>query len=146
MNSATANRHEPTVREIIEAARSAPAPARGTWACSLATSLILWASFTPADLGWLGWIALTPLILLIRIERPTRFMYPVVYAAGLVWSLASLQWMRLGDPSMYIAWAALAVYVAMYFPVFVAVSRGAVHRFGLPLLIGRPWRCFRGRV
>ncbi|MDA1163516.1 MAG: apolipoprotein N-acyltransferase [Planctomycetota bacterium] len=138
MNPASAKRHELTVREIIEAARSAPAPVRGAVACSLTTAVLLWSSFTPLDWGWLGWIALSPLILLVRLERPTRFMYPVVYASGLVWSLATLQWMRLGDPSMYIAWAVLSIYVALYFPVCLAISRGAVHRFGLPLLLTVP--------
>lgn len=138
MNPASAKRHEPTIREIIEAARSAPAPVRGAVVCSLMTTVLLWGSFTPLDWGWLGWIALAPMILLVRLDRPTRFMYPVLYVSGLVWSLATLQWMRLGDPAMYIAWAALAVYVAMYFPVSVAISRGAVHRFGTPLLITVP--------
>lgn len=138
MNPASAKRHEPTVREIIEAARSAPASASGAVVCSFATTTLLWSSFTPLDWGWLGWIALSPMILLVRLERPTRFMYPILYASGLVWSLATLQWMRLGDPSMYIAWAALSIYVAMYFPVCVAISRGAVHQFGLPMLITVP--------
>jgi len=129
---------EPSVRDIIEAARSSHAPARGAVVCSMTTSLLLWAAFTPVDFGWLGWIALAPLILLIRTRQPTRAMYRIVYASGLAWSLATLQWMRLGDPAMYIAWAALGVYVAMYFPVFVAVSRSAVHRFGVPLTIAAP--------
>ena len=138
MNPASAKRHEPTVREIIEAARSAPASFLGATACSLTTATLLWGSFTPLDWGWLGWIALSPMILLVRLERPTRFMYPMLYASGLIWSLVTLQWMRLGDPSMYIAWAALSIYVALYFPVCVAISRGAVHRFGLPLLVTVP--------
>lgn len=138
MNPASAKRHEPTVREIIEAARSAPAPVLGAVVCSIATTVLLWASFTPLDWGWLGWVALSPLLLLVRLERPTRHMYPVVYLSGLVWSLATLQWMRLGDPSMYIAWAALAVYVALYFPVCLAIARGAVHRAGVPMLLAVP--------
>jgi apolipoprotein N-acyltransferase len=138
MNPASAKRHEPTVREIIEAARSAPASVRGAIACSLTTAALLWGSFTPLDWGWLGWIALSPMILLVRLDRPTRFMYPMLYASGLIWSLATLQWMRLGDPAMYIPWVVLSIYVAMYFPVCIAISRGAVHRFGLPLLITVP--------
>jgi apolipoprotein N-acyltransferase len=46
--------------------------------------------------------------------------------------------MRLGDPSMYIAWGALAIYCALYFPVFVACCRVAVHRFSVPLTIAAP--------
>ena len=57
--------------------------------------------------------------------------------------LATLQWMRLGDPSMYLAWIALSVYMALYFPLFVSVSRVAVTRFHVPLVIFK-WRekCF----
>lgn len=129
---------DPSVREIIESARASHAPLRGAVVCSLTTSVLLWAAFTPVDFGWLGWVALAPLMLLIRIRQPTRAMYRTVYLSGLAWSLATLQWMRLGDPTMYIAWAALAVYVAMYFPVFVAVSRSAVHRFGVPMTLAAP--------
>jgi apolipoprotein N-acyltransferase len=39
---------------------------------------------------------------------------------------------------MYVAWAALAIYVGLYFPVFVATSRVAVHRFSVPLTIAVP--------
>jgi len=127
-----------SVRDIIESARSSPATWRGAAGCSLATAGMLWASFTPLDFGWLAWVALVPLIQLIRIARPTRAMYGLVYVAGLAWSLTTLQWMRLGDPSMYPAWIALAVYMAMYFPAFVAVSRIAVHRFSLPLTLAVP--------
>lgn len=129
---------EPSVRSIIEAASTSRAPARGALVCSMATSVALWAAFTPVDAGWLGWLALAPLMLLIRIQQPTRWMYRITYASGLAWSLVTLQWMRLGDPAMYLAWVALAVYVAMYFPVFVAVSRSAVHRFGIPITIAAP--------
>lgn len=129
---------EQSVRELIDSARTAPAGVLGGVACSFATAGLLWASFTPVDFGPLAWVALVPLLLLVRIERPTRLMYPAVYVAGLVWSVFTLQWMRLGDPSMYVALAALSLYVAMYFPAFVALARTAVHRFGIPLLISVP--------
>ncbi|MHC4875883.1 MAG: apolipoprotein N-acyltransferase [Planctomycetota bacterium] len=127
-----------SVRELIETARSAPAGILGGAACSFATAGLLWSSFTPVDFGWLAWAALVPLLLLVRIERPTRLMYPAIYLGGLVWSVFTLQWMRLGDPSMYVALAALSVYVAMYFPAFVAVARAAVHRLSIPFLVAVP--------
>lgn len=134
----TQRRYEPTVREIVEKARATPASSRGAWCVSLATSVLLWASFTPLDWGWLGWIALAPLCLLIRLPKPTRAMYRVAFAAGLAWSLPTLQWMRLGDVSMYPAWFALAFYLALYFPVFIGTSRVAVQRLRLPLVVAVP--------
>lgn len=135
---ASAPSREQSVRELIDSARTAPAGVLGGVVCSFATAGLLWASFTPLDFGPLAWVALVPLLLLVRVDRPTRLMYPVVYVAGLVWSVFTLQWMRLGDPSMYVALAALSLYVAMYFPAFVALARTAVHRLGIPLLISVP--------
>lgn len=130
--------HEPTVLEIVEKARSAPLKTRGAWITAFTSAVLLWASFTPLDWGWLGWLALTPMCLLVRIERPTRAMYRILYASGFVWSLTTFQWMRYGDASMYPALVALSVYIAFYFPVFVGLSRAAVHRLGLPLLVAVP--------
>ncbi|MCH7987985.1 MAG: apolipoprotein N-acyltransferase [Planctomycetes bacterium] len=126
---------DPVVKALIAKARKAPirSPMRAAWALSGMSVVLLWASFTPLDWGPLAWIALVPLVLLVRLQRPTRWMYGTVSLCGLLYTLATLQWMRLGDPSMYVAWVLLAVYVAIYFPVFVALSRVAVHRFALPL-------------
>lgn len=128
------------MEQIIAAARAKPesAPARGAWLLSVLTAVMLWAAFTPLDWGPLGWIALVPLILLIRIEKRTRWMYAGIYFAGLVNALASLQWMRLGHVTMYTAWIALSVYIAFYFPVFVLLSRVAVHRFAVPMTFAVP--------
>lgn len=137
--SSTTQRHyEPTVREIVEKARATPAGSRGAWAVAITTSVLLYASFTPLDWGWLAWLSLAPLCLLIRSSKPTRAMYRVTFAAGLLWSLPTLQWMRLGDVAMYPAWFSLSVYLALYFPVFVGLSRAAVHRLKVPLVVAVP--------
>jgi len=129
---------EPTVQEIIASARTAPASAGGVWLLSGLTAVLLWASFTPLDWGPLGWICLVPLILLVRLKKPTRWMYRAIYACGLLNTLVTLQWMRLGDRSMYPAWIALAIYTAVYFPLFVGLARVAVHRFSAPLIFAVP--------
>lgn len=134
----TQRRYEPTVREIVEKARAVPAGSKGAWLVSITTSVLLYASFTPLDWGWLAWLSLAPLCLLIRLPKPTRAMYRVTFTAGLVWSLPTLQWMRLGDAAMYPAWLALAVYLACYFPVFVGLSRTAVQRLHVPLVVAVP--------
>ena len=137
----TSERKKPvdrSVDEIIDAARAAGPPVRGALLLSLMTAIPLWAAFTPLDLGPLAWVALVPLVMLVRMPQPSRRMYPVVYLGGLVFWLVTLQWMRLGDVWMYPAWLALAAYVALYFPLFVGLSRVAVHRWGAPLTLAVP--------
>ena len=131
---------DPAVQRIIATAREVDRrlPARGAWLLGGMTALLLWASFTPLDWGPLGWLALVPLIQLVRISRPTRWMYRAVYLTGLLFWLATFQWMRLGDPTMVPAWAALAIYLAVYFPLFLLLCRTAVHRFSLPLTLAVP--------
>ena len=131
-------KREPTVKEIIASARSAPAPVGGAWLMSGLTAALMWASFTPLDCGPVGWICLVPLIALIRIRRRTRWMYTAVYVSALAYTVLTLQWMRLGDAWMYPAWIALSIYMAFYFPLFVALSRMAVHRFSVPLIAAVP--------
>ena len=129
---------EPTAREIISQARTAPAPAKGALMVSGATALLTWAAFTPLDWGPLGWVCLVPVLLLVRLPRPTRWMYRALYGASFAGSLLTLQWMRLGDATMYPAWFALSIYTAMYLPVFVAVARVAVQRLQVPLVVAVP--------
>ncbi|HUG91350.1 MAG TPA: apolipoprotein N-acyltransferase [Planctomycetaceae bacterium] len=131
---------ERTVEQIIDRARSRPArpPARGAWLLSGLTAVLLWASFTPLDWAPLGFAALVPLILLVRLPQPTAWMYRAVYVTGLAGTLAMLQWMRLGHPMMYLALLALSLYMAAYFPVFVGLCRAAVHRLSVPLTLAVP--------
>lgn len=126
------------IQNIINTARTSPAPALGAWLLSGFTALMMWASFTPLDFGPLGWVCLIPVLLLVRIPRKTRLMYTAIYSSGFLFTLSAFQWMRLGDPSMYVAWVALAIYVACYFPVFVLLTRTAVHRFHIPLPAAAP--------
>ncbi|QDT30568.1 Apolipoprotein N-acyltransferase [Gimesia panareensis] len=126
------------IQRIINTARTSPAPAWGAWALSGLSAGLMWASFTPVDFGPLGWVCLIPLLLLVRLPRPTRLMYTATYCGGLLFAIPTLQWMRLGDATMYVAWIALAFYLAFYFPVFVFLTRTAVHRFHVPLPAAAP--------
>lgn len=133
-----ARRPDPTPREIIEAARNAPATARGAAMLCFFSGIALWAAFPPLDFGPLGWVALVPLVMLTRIERPTRLMYRMAYFGGLVFWVPALQWMRLGDPTMYVAWGLLAGYLAMYFPAFVWIVRRARQQYAVPIVVSVP--------
>jgi apolipoprotein N-acyltransferase len=127
-----------TPQEIITSARNAPPATKGAVIASGLTALLMWCAFTPLDFGPLAWLCLVPLLLLVRIERPVQQMYLAVYGGGLVFWIATLQWMRLGDSTMYLAWLALSAYLALYFPLFVGLARTAVWRLRVPLTITAP--------
>ena len=131
---------EPTVQEIIASARKRPnlPPARGAWIVSGLTAVLLWASFMPLDWSPLAWVALVPLLLLVRIPQRTRWMYVVVFCAGFATMAASLQWMRFGHVTMYSAWLLLAIYCGLYLPLFIGISRVAVHRLRVPFTVTVP--------
>jgi apolipoprotein N-acyltransferase len=131
---------EPSVHSIIRAARSVTAPvsSRRVWIAAGCCGLLLWASFPPLDWGPLGWIALVPLLLFVRpAQRPPRAIL-ATYVTAFVSQLFIVQWLRYGDPSMYLAMFACAVYFACYFPAFLLLCRGAVHRLRVPLVIAAP--------
>lgn len=127
-----------TVWQLISQPRTNRAKARGALWLSLGSALLLWASFTPLDFGPLAWVALVPLMQLVRLQRPTRAMYRMVYLGGLAFWLTSLQWLRLGHPAMYGALIAASVYFAIYFPLFVGLSRVGYWKLKLPLPIVAP--------
>jgi apolipoprotein N-acyltransferase len=112
---------------------------RSTLGIALVGSLLLWAALPPLALGWLGWIAPVPWLLLVRADMlPGRRSYRALWLAGFVFWLCTLHWLRLPHPAVYLGWLALSAYLAIYLPVFVALSRVAVHRVGVPLWIAAP--------
>ncbi len=129
---------ESPLTEIIASGRSAPAGARAALIASGLTALLLWGSFTPLDFGPLAWLSLVPLLALVRLENPPPRMYGIVFAGGLLFWVMTLQWMRLGHPVMYVAWWALSLYLAIYFPLFVGLARVAVWRLRVPLTLAAP--------
>jgi apolipoprotein N-acyltransferase len=138
------NNSDRSVRDIIASARTvrkqnvARTGVSGALAMSFLSGLLLWLSFTPVNASPLAWIAPLPLLLLVRIETRTHWMYAAIYLGSLISQLAMLQWMRLGDPSMYLAWAALSIYIAFYAVAFVGITRIAVHRWSIPLVACAP--------
>jgi len=133
-----------SAHEIIAAARAvethvaAQAPVRGALGLSLLAAALCWLSFMPVNGSPLAWLAPVPLLLLVRLQQPTRRMYAACYLGGLAFYLPALQWMRLGDPTMYLAWWALAAYLAVSFPIAVWLCRVAVQRWSVPLVFAAP--------
>jgi apolipoprotein N-acyltransferase len=117
-----------------------PAWRRSTFAIALIGSVLMWAAMPPWPLALLGWIAPVPWLLLVCAdELPGRRPYRALYLAGLVYWLLAISWLILPYPMLtWIGWLALSAYLAIYLPLFVGLSRIAVHRFALPLWLAAP--------
>src|SRR5260370_16088412 len=119
-----------------------PAPARSVvLPCLLpafASGALLWMCYHPLSWGWLGWVALVPLLCLVRSERPPRAIYFAAWAGGLLFFVPALQWMRGADTAMYPTWILLAIYCALYFPLAVYLTLALERRTRLPLALTLP--------
>ena len=106
---------------------------------ALASGALLWASYYPLNWGWLAWVALVPLLGMVRAHaRPTRSCMARLLFCGLVFFVLALQWMRVADDRMYALWLALALYCALYFPVAIFFLRFLARRTRLPLVVTLP--------
>ena len=102
-------------------------------------AFLLWAAFPPLDLWPLAWVAPIPWVLLIRRkELSGRRPYAVLTLAGFCFWMAVLHFLRLPHPATSIGWVALSFYFAFYLPVFVGLSRVAVHRLRIPVILAAP--------
>lgn len=107
---------------------------------SLLSMSLLWLCFTPLEFAAAAWISLTPACVLLRTPVLSRRQYAVITVCGWIWALCTLQWMRLGDPTMYPALLAMAFYVGLYIPAFIGVSHRLIrHRFPLWLTVPIVW-------
>ncbi len=113
---------------------------------------LMWLAFPPIDLGWLGWFAPLGWLLLIRRRRLSGSRpYLVLYGIGWIFFGTLFYWIMLPHVMAILGWIALTTYLAFYLPLFVGVSRVAVHRFKVPLVIVAPimWtgvEFFRGHM
>lgn len=101
--------------------------------------LLLWLALPPADWWYLAWIAPIPWLHLIATTRPwTGQDYLGFAAVGFAFWMAALHWLRLPHWATSFGWVALSAYLAWYIPAFILLSRSAVFRLRLPLILAAP--------
>jgi apolipoprotein N-acyltransferase len=121
-------------------ASSPPRPPinRRVFLLALTNAVLLWLCYFPVACGWLVWIALVPLLALIRSSARPRQIYFSAWLGSLTFYLAALQWLRVADPRMYATWIALVVYCSMFFLLTVYLIRFLDRRTSLPLVLTVP--------
>ncbi|MEO6811781.1 MAG: apolipoprotein N-acyltransferase [Isosphaeraceae bacterium] len=119
--------HRPPLRE-----RTHPA------VLAVASALLLWFAFPPADRGYLAWVALAPLFLLVRSTRSRAAVYLGAWLGGLVFWLFAVSWVRLTDPSAWLAWVVMATVLSVWWPAFLLLARMGTRTLRLPLMFVAP--------
>lgn len=115
------------------------------------SALLLWASFAPLGLSFVAWLA--PIGWLAVIERelsPGKRGYFLLYLSGVLFWLLNLQGIRLAFWALIFGWIALSIYLAVYIPLFVGITRTLRFTWRWPLIVAAPvvWvglevaRCF----
>jgi apolipoprotein N-acyltransferase len=114
-------------------------PSCSSWKLAFLGAILLWASFPPLDWWPLAWFAPIPWVLLVRRQRlDGRHPYAMLGLAGFVFWMGVLHFMRLPHWATSFGWVALSFYFAFYLPVFVGLSRVAVHRLRVPAMLAAP--------
>ncbi|MFW6171747.1 MAG: apolipoprotein N-acyltransferase [Planctomycetota bacterium] len=108
----------------------------GPWGLSLVSGLLIWAALPPLNAWLLGWVGPLGYVMLIRAKTlPGRRPYSgIFFASVLCWAL-TMQGIRLAHGANYLGLAALALYLGIHVPLFIAVARVAYHRWRIPLMI-----------
>ena len=64
--------------------------------------------------------------------------YAALWLSGFAFWMGALHWLRLPHPATSLGWLALSSYLAFYLPVFVALSRVAVHELRMSIIVAVP--------
>lgn len=107
-------------------------------AAAIVSGLALWAAFPPMEWLTLAWVALTPLFRLAVEPVGRRRLYLAAWAGGLAFWVPSLQWVRLTDATAWTAWLTMASILSLWWPGFLALTRYAVFRLNIPLMLAAP--------
>jgi apolipoprotein N-acyltransferase len=99
---------------------------------------LLYLCYFPVAWGWLSWVALVPLLGLVRAQARPRRIYWSAYIGGLCFFVPAIAWMRVADYRMYATWLMLATYCALYFPAGLCLIRLLDRRSPVPLALSVP--------
>ncbi len=102
-------------------------------------ALLLWIALPP--LGWWPLAFVAPVIwtvLIRRQELPGKRPYRAIWLAGFLFWLVELYWMAMPHPSTGVGWVAASAYLAALLALFIGLSRVAVHRLGISVVLAAP--------
>lgn len=122
----------------VESREIATRGGRSPIGLAVGSAVLLWASFPPADWGWLAWVALAPLFLLVESHRNPKLLALASWAGGFVFWALAVQWVRLTDASAWLAWLAMALALSVFWPAFFLTTRLVRRKLDVPLILAAP--------
>ncbi len=100
---------------------------------------VLWLSFPPVGIAALAWVAMIPVFgLMLEPTLGDKRPYWKLFAAGLLYWLATFYFVPIPHPALWAGWAAVSLYMAVYTPLSVAIGRTMIHRLNVPAAIAIP--------
>jgi apolipoprotein N-acyltransferase len=112
---------------------------QSTLGLGLLGGLLVYLALPPFSLWPLVWVAPAPWLLLIRqTELSGHRPYRTLWLVGFLFWLAAIHWLRLPHWTTYFGWLALSFYLAFYVPVFIGLSRVAVQRLRISIIVAAP--------
>src|SRR5215208_6840722 len=104
---------------------------------AILSGLLQYAAYFPLDAGLLAWVALVPLLSLVRANARPRRIYFAAFVGGLFCYVPAIQWMRVAHPAMYASWLMLAIYCSLGQAAAIYFVR-RLDRLGAPLWLAVP--------
>ncbi len=102
-------------------------------------AVLLWLSFAPVAIWPLAWFAITPWCWLVEKERFTCSRpYLWIWLAGFVYWLATIYFVPIPHPALWLGWVVFSLYLSLFLPLFVGASRILSRQFSCPTLIVVP--------
>ena len=112
---------------------------RSTFGPAAIGAALLWVALPPLGWGSVGWIAPACWVVLVqRTELAPRHPYRTLWLVGVLFWLATFYWLWLPYWATGFLGILCALYMGCYLPVFVGLSRVAVHRLRLPTILACP--------
>jgi apolipoprotein N-acyltransferase len=104
---------------------------------AMLSGLLLYLCFFPVNTGFLGWIAIVPLLSLVRANARPRRIYFATFVGGLLFYVPAISWMRVAHPAMYASWLFLAFCCALFLVMTMWIVR-RLDRVGVPFWVAVP--------
>jgi apolipoprotein N-acyltransferase len=105
----------------------------------IASSFLLFAAFPPLNLWPLAWVA--PVFWIRLILQPKlagKWAYPAIWIAGTIYWLALFYFIPIPFWGLYFGWFAMSAYLGIYLPLFIGLTRIAVHRMRVSVIVAAP--------
>ncbi len=105
-----------------------------TWVLALIGAILYWCSLPPMKLPWAAYLSAVCWVSIAAKDcAPTRTEYWRIWLAGCLMWLGLLQGIRLAFWPLYAGWIALSLYLAVYLPIFIGMTRSLNRTWYIPL-------------